>query len=160
MTTLDGQGHLLVAGGRTFTGTTFGQPNDVWQSTISFHDLDAVSRVCGVAIPACGVGLRCWPGADTVVATDNSYVSCNACPNPAALTAAGGVDAGSTNSTSSSSTTMLAALVVCILLLVAAAVALMFSMRQVQTLQKTLQASHSNTQTTPAEDGGLTHSLL
>jgi hypothetical protein len=58
------------------------QLNDVWKSSVSFHDLQAVSSACKVEIPACGVGLKCWPGASTVRATDGSFVSCAACVHP------------------------------------------------------------------------------
>ena len=40
-----------------------------------------MSATCGIPVPTCGVGLKCWPGPDTVVATDGSYVSCAACPH-------------------------------------------------------------------------------
>ena len=41
--------------------------NDVWRSTFSFNDLTALSKACGVAIPACGPGLSCLPGLNTRV---------------------------------------------------------------------------------------------
>ena len=63
-------------GGRGFVNIF----QDMWKSTISFHDLPAISKACGITIPSCGTGLRCWPGKDTVKATDGSYVSCAACP--------------------------------------------------------------------------------
>ena len=63
-------------------------PADVWRSTISFHDLAAVSKACNVVLPTCGTGLRCWPDGSTVVAADGSFVSCSACPHPSLSSAA------------------------------------------------------------------------
>ena len=86
---LDEQGYFYVVGGRSFEGGGVQQWNDVWRSSISFDDVDAVARTCNVQPPACGVGLRCFPSADTVVAADGSYVSCAACPHPLAQSASG-----------------------------------------------------------------------
>jgi hypothetical protein len=86
---LDEAGYLYVIGGEA-TGETRAYQNDVWKSTISFHDLSAVSSTCNVVIPTCGAGLRCWPDSGTMKAADGSFVSCSACPHP------------STNTTSSS----------------------------------------------------------
>ena len=58
---------------------------DVWRSTISFHDLDAVSAACNVTIPACGAGLRCYPDVGTVVAAHGSFVAWAACLHPSLL---------------------------------------------------------------------------
>ena len=76
-------GYLYVGGGVQYDTTrvpVFTSYTDLWKSSISFLDLPAVAKACGVTIPSCGTGLRCWPGADTVKATDGSYVSCAACP--------------------------------------------------------------------------------
>ena len=88
-TVLDEAGYLYVVAGRS-TGNY--QYNDVWRSSLSFHDIPAISRACNVPIPACGVGLRCYPNNGTVVAADGSYVSCDACPHSVGG-AAGGVSA-------------------------------------------------------------------
>ena len=81
MTTVDEQGYLYILGGVHFERRIIPY-HDVWRSTISFHDLPAVARLCGITIPSCGPGLRCWPGPGTVQATDGSFVSCAACPHP------------------------------------------------------------------------------
>ena len=36
----------------------------VWITTFSFHDLDAVASNCKLSMPSAGVGLRCWPSQD------------------------------------------------------------------------------------------------
>lgn len=51
----------------------------MWRSTLSFNDLGAVSNVCKISIPGCGVGLRCWPGHDSFLSADGSTISCPAC---------------------------------------------------------------------------------
>jgi len=77
-TVLDDEGFLWVMGGE-IDGQ--GYQNDIWKSSISYHDNNAVSQQCGVAIPACGTGLKCWPGeAETLVSTDGRNVYCSACP--------------------------------------------------------------------------------
>ena len=97
--------------------------NDVYRSTTSFHDLPAIARVCGLTVPACGTGLKCWPGAGTVVATDGSFVSCAACPDPSL---------GGSSSSSSSSMAMTIALVAFVILFVLAAAGAFYLYRQVQ----------------------------
>jgi len=55
--------------------------DDIWKSTWSFNDLTATSNQCKLNIPACGVGLKCWPSeSGTMLATDKSGVYCTACP--------------------------------------------------------------------------------
>lgn len=77
-TVLDDQGHLWVLGGQI---ENLGYQNDIWKSRISYYNNDAVSQECGVAIPSCGTGLKCWPGeAETLVSTDGRNVYCSACP--------------------------------------------------------------------------------
>ena len=93
MVAIDGQGYLIVGSGVQIVmdEPPFGRQvafNDVWRSTISFNDHAAVAKACGVEIPACGVGLRCWPGNDTVAATDGSFVSCPSCPHASLVPAA------------------------------------------------------------------------
>ena len=87
MTYLDNSGQLYIAGGALYDVGRFTMYQDVWRSTISFHDLPAVERACGITIPACGTGLRCWPGPGTMKSTDGTYVSCEACPAPDAAAA-------------------------------------------------------------------------
>ena len=59
--TIDSAGYLYVSSG--IDGLLPGSTTiaDLWKSPISFLNLQAVSQACGVQIPACGVGLRCWP---------------------------------------------------------------------------------------------------
>lgn len=83
-TMLDEAGYFYVVAGRSTEGGSVSSFNDVWRSSISFHDIDAVSRACNVAVPSCGVGLRCYPDSNTQVAADGSYVSCQACPHSSA----------------------------------------------------------------------------
>ena len=64
---------------------------------MSFHDLQSVSSMCKLEVPVCAnldpsdpqphTGLRCWPGAATVFATDGSFVSCSACVHPSLYSA-------------------------------------------------------------------------
>lgn len=56
----DAQGRLLIMSGAQ-TYPEWGLAQDVWRSTISFNDIDAVSRACHIPVPACGVGLKCLP---------------------------------------------------------------------------------------------------
>ena len=77
-TMLDEQGYLYVVAGRSTGGSQY---NDVWRSSLSFHDIAGISKACNVPIPSCGVGLRCYPNNGTVVAADGSYVYCDACPH-------------------------------------------------------------------------------
>ena len=86
---LDEAGFLYVVAGRSTEGGGVTQFNDVWRSSLSFHDIDAISKACNVAIPSCGVGLRCYPDAGTVVAADGSYVSCDACPHSSTSASSG-----------------------------------------------------------------------
>jgi len=77
-TVLDDEGYLWVMGGQI---EGLGYQNDIWKSVISYHDNDDVSQHCGVSIPSCGVGLKCWPGkSETLVSTDGRSVYCSECP--------------------------------------------------------------------------------
>ena len=79
MTVLDEAGYLIVAAGSDLNDTLV---NDVWRSSISFNNLDAVVRACGVTIPSCGVGLACLPSSPGFKRLPgNRGVSCNACTN-------------------------------------------------------------------------------
>jgi len=81
--TIDANGYLVVAGGRVFEDGAIQRVfNDVWRSTTSFHDINAIAARCNVPVPSCGVGLKCLPGSDTFMSLDGSYVSCAACPAP------------------------------------------------------------------------------
>lgn len=117
MVTIDNQGYLVVGSGVQNDAGVYSMFNDVWRSSISFDDLAAVSTACGVEIPACGVGLRCWPGAETVVGTDGSFVSCAACPH-ASLAGMMPVTA-SDNGDSVTTVVMVAMIVVSVVLLAA-----------------------------------------
>ena len=88
-TAIDKEGYLYVIGGRARDANGDGYlANDVWISTQSFDDVTAVSQMCGLIVPPCGVGLRCLP------ADDGFYqgvwgVSCTACSwNPTETAAA------------------------------------------------------------------------
>ena len=114
MVAIDSQGYLIVGSGVQFNAGQFKVFNDVWRSTMSFDDVATVAEACGVEIPACGVGLRCWPGAETVVATDGSFVSCAACPHPSLRQ-----PVASTSSTSVTTIVMVAFILVSVALLAA-----------------------------------------
>jgi hypothetical protein len=75
---LDADGYLYVIGGDERNNNTGPRvmKNDVWRSTMSFHDLPALSRACNTVIPACGVGLTCVPGPLTRIV--NGRVTCPA----------------------------------------------------------------------------------
>ena len=77
-TVLDSEGYLLLIGGDERNNNTGPRVprNDVWRSTFSLNDNTALSRACGVDIPACGVGLTCTPGANTRI--ENGKVTCPA----------------------------------------------------------------------------------
>ena len=68
-TVLDSEGYLLLIGGDERNNNTGPRipRNDVWRSSFSLYDNPALSRACGVEIPACGVGLTCTPSATTEV---------------------------------------------------------------------------------------------
>ena len=59
--TIDSAGYLYVSSG--IDGLLGSDISDLWKSPISFLNLQSVQQACGVQIPACGVGLRCWPAA-------------------------------------------------------------------------------------------------
>jgi len=118
---LDDAGYLyIVSGGVGVDVQSVLQ--DVWRSTTTFSDLASVARLCGTTVPECGVGLKCWPGPGTVLASDGSFVSCDACP-------VSGLNGGGSSS-SSSNNGLVIALVVFVLLFVAAAVAAGFYYRK------------------------------
>jgi hypothetical protein len=120
---LDNDGYLyIVSGGTGVDVQTVLQ--DVWRSTTSFNDLASVGRLCGISVPSCGVGLKCWPGQGTVLASDGSFVSCDACPM-------GGLNGGGSSS-SSSNNGLVIALVVFVLLFVAAALVAGFLYRKMK----------------------------
>ena len=116
-TVLDEAGYLYVVAGRSTEGGEVYQYNDVWRSSLSFHDIDAVSKACNVPVPSCGVGLRCYPDAGTVVAADGSYVACDACPH-------------SSGSASSTVSPVVIALAVFVVLFVLTAAALVIVLRR------------------------------
>lgn len=77
---LDERGFLYIAGGQENEGQAR-DLSDVWQSSISFFDIPAVSRECKVAAPVCGnIGLSCFPSdAGTRRLPLNQGVECPAC---------------------------------------------------------------------------------
>ena len=75
-TVFDATETLYVMGGRSATqGRLF---NDVFRSNISFSNLRQVQSACNIAIPACGPGLTCWPGAGDTRFTPSGGVTCPA----------------------------------------------------------------------------------
>ena len=121
---IDSDGYLLVLSGATGDVDSSYVLNDVWRSTTSFHDLSAIARVCGLTVPSCGTGLKCWPGADTVVATDGSFVSCSACPEY------------SVSSSTTNVTALVAALAVFVILFVVATAAAGYLWNKMQQANK------------------------
>jgi len=117
--------------------------NDVWRSATSFHDLPAIARACGLTVPSCGTGLKCWPGADTVVATDGSFVSCSACPEY------------SPSSSTTSTTALIAALAVFVILFVLAAVAAGYMWNKMQQAAKGGAAAYSGSSFANADTNSL-----
>ena len=65
---IDNQDYLYVSGGTSNnqTGPTVSL-GDVWRSTASWTSASVVAAQCGLTVPACGVGLRCWPNATNIV---------------------------------------------------------------------------------------------
>ena len=61
---ISNDGYLYVSGGTSINSTgpttTLG---DLWVSTMSYNSVSAVASQCGLVVPQCGVGLRCWPNA-------------------------------------------------------------------------------------------------
>ena len=43
------------------TGVEYQAFNDVWKSSISFTAAATVAANCNLNVPACGVGVQCWP---------------------------------------------------------------------------------------------------
>jgi hypothetical protein len=62
-TVLDSDEHLLVMGGRDNLDAPFRQFNDVHRSSFSFANTTALQSACGLSIPACGIGMTCFPDA-------------------------------------------------------------------------------------------------
>ena len=80
MTLMDELDYLYVIGGEQANGRKL---NDVWRSSISFNDLNAVQAACGIRIPACGPGLNCWYNSPGFTWSRQRGVSCDACIDPA-----------------------------------------------------------------------------
>ena len=57
--TFDSAGYLYIANG--INGVNATDLADLWKSSISFLNLAQLQSACGVQVPACGIGLRCWP---------------------------------------------------------------------------------------------------
>ena len=65
---LDSAGYLYIIGGLgPGANTQANRKNDVWRSTISFHDLTAVENACTMTRPACGYGITCLPTDPTTI---------------------------------------------------------------------------------------------
>ena len=43
------------------TGVQYQAYNDVWKSSLSFTSAATVASSCNLTVPACGVGVQCWP---------------------------------------------------------------------------------------------------
>ena len=141
--TVDTDGYLLVLSGATGEVDSSYVLNDVWRSRTTFHDLPAIARACGLTVPSCGTGLKCWPGADTVVATDGSFVSCSACPEY------------NTSTSTQSMTAIIAALAVFVILFVVAAGAAGYLWNKMQQQNKGGPASFSGTSFVNADTNSL-----
>ena len=76
-TALDGEESFYILGGRVSYYADAALYNDVYRSSFSFRDVNKVRAACNINIPACGVGLTCWPGLDGTMVTPNG-VTCNA----------------------------------------------------------------------------------
>ena len=142
--TIDANGYLLILSGATGPVEASYVLNDVWRSMTSFHDLPGIARACGLTVPACGTGLKCWPGAGTVVATDGSFVSCSACP-----------DSGVASSSTTNTTALIAALAVFVILFVAAAASAGFFFNKLQQSNKGGPASFGGASFASGDTTGL-----
>ena len=73
---IDTTDYLYVSGGTSnnMTGPT-ATLNDVWRSAVSWTSPTVVAAACGLTVPACGVGLRCWPNATTIATSTIGGVS-------------------------------------------------------------------------------------
>ena len=140
---IDTDGHLLVMSGATGDVDASVVLNDVWRSLTSFHDLPTIARTCGLTVPSCGTGLKCWPGADTVVATDGSFVSCSACPTY------------SSSASNTNTTALIAALAAFVILFVVAAVAAGYLWNKWQASKAGGPASYAGTSFASADTAGL-----
>jgi hypothetical protein len=66
---LDYAGFLYISGGQDQSyssqfsdGILYQAYNDVWKSSVSFTSSAAtLASLCNLTVPACGVGLQCWP---------------------------------------------------------------------------------------------------
>ena len=94
MTVMDEADYLYVIGGDQ-SGRNV---NDVWRSSLSFNDLNAVTAACRVKMPVCGPGLNCWPNSPgfSLRTAVQGGATCDACTNPApVVTPTGDNDASS-----------------------------------------------------------------
>jgi hypothetical protein len=69
----DSNGYYYIMGGVNDNGTYY---NDVWVSSFSFNDANAVGANCGLKQPPCGVGLVCFPGSERL--DDDGVIRCPA----------------------------------------------------------------------------------
>ena len=84
-TAMDAQGYFYVLNGRASTSGAAPTYNDVYRSSFSFLDTAKVRAACNINIPACGVGLTCWPNAPGTEVTSTGVT----CPAIRACQAAG-----------------------------------------------------------------------
>ena len=75
-TAMDKRGYFYVLNGRASADGGTRTFNDVYKSSFSFLDTANVSTACNIDIPACGVGLTCWPTAPDTVVTSTG-VTCD-----------------------------------------------------------------------------------
>ena len=122
MTVLDEADYLYVIGGDQSDRNV----NDVWRSSVSFNDPNAVQAACGVRQPVCGYGLNCWynsPGFQFRTA-DRGGVTCAACTTEPPLPTPTG-ESEFSSSTGTTSTSIVSGLttgaVLAIIILVAVA---------------------------------------
>ena len=64
----DNSGYLWISAGLNqyygagfTTGVVYQAYNDLYKSSLSFNNVPAVAAACGLTVPACGVGLQCYP---------------------------------------------------------------------------------------------------
>jgi hypothetical protein len=100
--TIDANNYIILAGGANNPGNGVnGYANDVFRSTLPFTVAN-IQTHCNLTAPSCGVGLKCWPGAGTIVV--GNTVSCAACPATSSSCKSSSTGSATATSVSSSST--------------------------------------------------------
>ena len=76
-TAMDADDYFYILNGRATANSDTRVFNDVYRSSISFKNPQTVRAACNINVPACGVGMTCWPGAAGTVVTPTG-VTCPA----------------------------------------------------------------------------------